>query len=124
VARDGVRQFLKETAVDRIGHASPEHVQWYLDSAEGVTPDFLSRFVPLMASEDYTERLTELELSVLVAVPDPDPMVERSEYDRMLRYLRNCTFVAIPGAGHSMTAEIPDRCAQILKSFIANIDNA
>jgi pimeloyl-ACP methyl ester carboxylesterase len=124
VARDGVRQFLKETAVDRIGHASPEHVQWYLDSAEGVTPEFLSRFVPLMASEDYTERLTELKMPVLVAVPDPDPMVERSEYDRMRRYLRNCTFVAIPGAGHSMTAEIPDRCAQILKSFIANIDSA
>ena len=51
-------------------------------------------------------------------------MVERSEYDRMRRYLRNCTFVAIPGAGHSMTAEIPDRCAEVLKSFITNIDNA
>ena len=57
VGRDGVRQFLAETAVDRIGHASPEHVRWYLDSAEGVTPQFLSRFVPLMASEDFTERL-------------------------------------------------------------------
>jgi 3-oxoadipate enol-lactonase len=122
VARDGVRQFLSETAVDRIGRASPEQVEWYLDSADGVTPEFLSRFVPLMASEDYTQRLRQLEMAVLMAVPDPDPMVERGEYDRMRSYLRQCTFVAIPGAGHSMTAEIPDRCAQILKTFITKVD--
>lgn len=123
VARDGVRNFLAETAVDRIGHATPEHVQWYLDSAEGVTPQFLSRFVPLMASEDYTEQLPELTMPVLMAVPDPDPMVERSEYDRMRRHISNCIFVAIPGAGHSMTAEIPDRCAQVLRTFIESLES-
>lgn len=122
VARDGVRRFLAETAVDRIGHASPQHVQWYLDSAEGVTPEFLSRFVPLMASEDYTGRLRELDIPALMAVPDPDPMVERSEYERMRGSLRNCTFVTIPGAGHGMTAEIPDRCAEVLKTFLAGVD--
>jgi 3-oxoadipate enol-lactonase len=124
VARDGVRQFLRETAIDRIGHATPEHVEWYLDSAEGVTPQFLSRFVPLMASEDYTGRLSQLEMPVLMAVPDPDPMVERSEYERMRSHIRNCTFVAIPGASHSMTAEIPDRCAQVLKDFLTTVDKS
>jgi pimeloyl-ACP methyl ester carboxylesterase len=122
VARDGVRQFLADTAVDRIGRASPEHVQWYLDSADGVTAQFLSRFVPLMASEDYTDRLLELDIPVLMAVPEPDPMVERSEYERMRRSLRNCTFVTMPGAGHGMTAEIPDRCAEVLKTFLMGID--
>jgi len=47
VGRDGVRKFLEETAVDRIGQASPEHVRWYIESAAGVTPQFLARFVPL-----------------------------------------------------------------------------
>jgi 3-oxoadipate enol-lactonase len=121
VARGGVRQFLTETAKDRIGNASPQHLQWYLDSAEGVTPEFLGRFVPLMASEDYTERLAELNMPILMAVPDPDPMVEREEYERMRKFIRDCTFVTIPGAGHSMTAEIPDRCAEVYRSFLAGL---
>ena len=124
VARDGVRQFLRETAVDRIGHATPEHVEWYLDSAEGVTPQYLTRFVPLMASEDYTERLPQLDMPVLMAVPDPDPMVERSEYERMRKHLRRCTFVTMPGAAHSMTAEIPDACAQVLKTFLSDVEKS
>lgn len=118
VTRDGVRKFLEETAVDRIGNAQPEHVRWYIDSAEGVTPSYLAHFVPLMASEDFTDRLTTLAMPVLMAVPDPDPMVARSEYERMRLYLPQCTFVTLPGAGHSMTAEIPDRCAEVLKSFL------
>lgn len=111
VARGGVRGFLEETARDRIGDASPEHLRWYLDSAEGLTVDYLSRFVPLMASEDWTERMAEFDFPVMIAVPDPDPMVARSEYERMLPYVRDCTFVTFPGAGHGMTAEIPDTCA-------------
>jgi 3-oxoadipate enol-lactonase len=121
VARGGVRQFLTETAKDRIGDAEPAKLAWYLDSAEGVTAEYLARFVPLMASDDFTERLAELEMPVLIAVPDPDPMVERSEYDRMVQHLRNPTFVAIAGAGHSMTAEIPDRCANVYKDFLASL---
>jgi pimeloyl-ACP methyl ester carboxylesterase len=118
VGRDGVRKFLEETAVDRIGDASPEHVQWYIDSAEGVTPQFLARFVRLMASDDFTERLRELRMPVMLAVPDPDPMVERGEYARMREFVRGCTYVEFAGAGHSMTAEIPDACALAYADFL------
>ena len=83
VGRDGVRKFLEETAVDRIGQASPEHVRWYIESAAGVTPQFLARFVPLMASDDFTGRMGELDMPVMLGVPDPDPMVDRSEYARL-----------------------------------------
>ncbi|OGA37807.1 MAG: hypothetical protein A3G24_27805 [Betaproteobacteria bacterium RIFCSPLOWO2_12_FULL_62_13] len=41
-----------------------------------------------------------------------------TEYERMRRYVRDCTFVAFPGASHSMSAEIPDRCAQEYASFL------
>jgi 3-oxoadipate enol-lactonase len=122
VGRDGVRKFLEETAIDRIGKASPEHVRWYIDSAEGVTPQFLGRFVPLMASDDFTERLRELRMPVLLAVPDPDPMVDRSEYARMREYVRDCTYVEFAGAGHSMSAEIPDACAQAYADFLAKVE--
>ncbi len=118
VTRGGVRRFLEETARDRIGDASPEHVRWYVDSAEGVTADYLAHYVPLMASEDFTERLAELSLPVMIAAPDPDPMVGRAEYERMRRYVRDCTFVTFPGASHSMSAEIPDRCAQEYARFL------
>jgi len=118
VARGGVRGFLAETARDRIGDASPEHLRWYLDSADGLTVEYLSHFVPLMASEEYTERLAEFDFPVMMAVPDPDPMVERAEYDRMVSFLRNCTLVTFPGAAHGMTAEIPDACALEYLKFL------
>jgi 3-oxoadipate enol-lactonase len=122
VARGGVRKFLEETARDRIGDASPRHVQWYIDSAEGVTPQFLGRFVPLMASDDFTERLRELDMPIMLAVPDPDPMVDRSEYTRMRDYVRHLTCVEFPGASHSMTAEIPDVCARAYSEFLAKVE--
>lgn len=118
VARDGVRQFLAETARERIGEVSPEHLRWFLDTAEGVTPEFLARFVPLLASDYYPERLARFEFPVLMVVPDPDPMVEAGEYELMRTYLTNCRFIKIPGAAHGMTAEIPDRCAQELRRFL------
>jgi pimeloyl-ACP methyl ester carboxylesterase len=118
VRKDGVRRFLTETARERVGNVTPAHLEWYLDTAEGVTPEFLARFMPLMASEYYPEKLAAFDFPVLMVVPDPDPMVERAEYDLMRRYLRNCTFVTIPGAAHSMSAEIPDRCAEELHRFL------
>jgi pimeloyl-ACP methyl ester carboxylesterase len=124
VGRDGVRKFLEETARDRIGEASPEHVRWYIDSAEGVTPQFLARFVPLMASDDFTERMGELDLPVMLGVPDPDPMVAREEYERLRAHVRRCTFVEFKGASHSMTAEIPDACARAYADFLAHVEAA
>jgi pimeloyl-ACP methyl ester carboxylesterase len=122
VGRDGVRKFLEETGRDRIGDASPEHMRWYVDSAEGVTPAFLARFVPLMASDDFTERLRELDMPIMLAVPDPDPMVERSEYARLRACVRRLTYVEFPGASHSMTAEIPDACARAYCEFLASVE--
>ena len=119
-----MRQFLTETARDRIGDVSPGHLKWYLDSAEGATPEFLGRFVPLMMSEYYPQRLSAFMFPVLMVVPDPDPMVERAEYDLMRSHLRHCRFVAIPDAGHGMTAEIPDVLAEHLLAFLNEVEDA
>ena len=121
VAAGGVRQFLTETMHDRIGDASPEKQKWFLDTAEGVTPEYLGRFVPLMASEYFVERLAEIKCPTLMVVPDPDPMVEAREYEQMRKYLGNCRFVSIKGAGHSMVGEIPDHCAEETKRFVDDV---
>lgn len=121
VGKGGVRQFLTETIRERIGNASPEHVQWFLDTAEGVTPEFMARFVPLMASEYFPERLAALECPTLMVVPAPDPMVDASEYALIRKHLRDCRFVAIAGASHSMVGEIPDRCAHELRAFLHDV---
>jgi hypothetical protein len=56
-----------------------------------------------------------------MVVPDPDPMVEAHEYGHMRKFLRNCRYVSVQGAGHSMVAEIPDRCALEAKRFLADV---
>ena len=121
VAKGGVRNFLTETMHDRIGDASPAHQKWFLDTAEGVTPEYLGRFVPLMASEYFPEKLAAIACPTLMVVPDPDPMVEAHEYERMRKYLKNCRYVSVKGAGHSMVGEIPDRCAAEAKRFLADM---
>ena len=121
VAKGGVRQFLTETLRDRIGDASPAHGKWFLDTAEGVTPEFLSRFVPLMASDYFPDRLKAIECPTLMVVPDPDPMVEAHEYERMRNNLKKCRYVSVKGASHSMVGEIPDRCALEAKRFLDDV---
>ena len=71
VAAGGVRKFLTETMHDRIGDASPAHQKWFLDTAEGVTVEHLARFVPLMASEYFPEKLSAVQCPTLMVVPDP-----------------------------------------------------
>ena len=121
VGKNGVRHFLNETVHDRIGEASPEMIRWYLDTAEGVTPAFLGRFVPLLASHYFPEKLAAFDFPVLMCVPEPDPSVEDSEYALMRTYLRNCTYVGIPGGGHGMTAQIPDQCSRVLNEFLSHV---
>jgi pimeloyl-ACP methyl ester carboxylesterase len=121
VGRNGVRHFLNETVHDRIGEASPEMIRWYLDTAEGVTPEFLGRFVPLLASHYFPEKLAAFDFPVLMCVPEPDPSVEDSEYALMRTYLRHCTYVGIPGGGHGMTAQIPDECSRVLRGFLSGL---
>ena len=58
-------------------------------------------------------------MPIMLAVPDPDPMVEREEYARMCEYVRDLTYVEFKGASHSMTAEIPDDCALVYAEFLA-----
>jgi pimeloyl-ACP methyl ester carboxylesterase len=119
VGQLGVRGFLEQTARDRIGDASPGKIRWFLDSAEGLTVEYAARFVPLMASEDWTDRLPGFDFPIMMGVPDPDPMVAREEYERMRVLIRDCTVVAFPGAGHGMSAEIPDACAIAYRDFLA-----
>lgn len=121
VSQGGVRQFLTETMHDRIGDATPAHQKWFLDTAEGVTVAHLARFVPLMASEYFPEKLAAIQCPTLMVVPDPDPMVEAHEYERMRGFLKNCRYVSVKGAGHSMVGEIPDRCAQEAKRFLDDV---
>lgn len=121
VAAGGVRQFLTETMHDRIGDASPAHQKWFLDTAEGVTVEHLARFVPLMASEYFPEKLSAVQCPTLMVVPDPDPMVGTAEYELMRDTLPRCRYVTVKGAGHSMVGEIPDRCAQEAKRFIDDV---
>jgi pimeloyl-ACP methyl ester carboxylesterase len=58
----------------------------------------------------------------MLAVPHPDPMVDRSEYACMRDYVRHLTYVEFPGASHSMSAEIPDACARAYSEFLAKVE--
>lgn len=59
-----------------------------------------------MASEEYAECLAEFDFPVTIGVPhvphvpDPDPMVERVEYDPKVSCLRDCMLLTFPGAAH------------------------
>ena len=72
--------------------------------------------------EAATERLRELDIPIMLGVPDPDPMVERAEYARMREFVRDLTYVEFNGASHSMTAEIPDACALAYAEFLAKVE--
>ena len=64
----------------------------------------------------------QFDMPIMLAVPDPDPMVDRSEYARLRDYVRQLTYVEFPGASHSMTAEIPDACARAYLDFLTKVE--
>ena len=116
----GLRGFLVDTIQDRfdVSQVEPAFLEWFIDEAADNAPDFLARFITLMASTDLREQLGEIRCPTLIVVPGNDPLGPMDYYRIFRDRIPNVEFVVYKGMPHNITDAVPDRCAGELKQFL------
>lgn len=116
---EGVKPFLRRTIATRfdLTQVEPGFVEWFLDDAARNDPQFLARFVTMMARVDFTDRLGEVRCPCLFVLPGGDPLHAADHYDLLKRVPRQemLTYAGLP---HNITDAVPQRCAADLLAFL------
>jgi 3-oxoadipate enol-lactonase len=116
---EGVKPFLRRTIATRFDLTQVEagFVDWFLDDSARNDPQFLARYVTLMAGVDFTERLGEVRCPCLFVLPGRDPLHTEEHYDVLKRVPRG-EILRYPGLPHNITDAVPQRCAADLLAFL------
>ncbi len=116
----GLRRFLADTIQNRfdVSRIDPSFIEWFLNEAAKNDPEFIARFVTLMANVDLRNRLSEIRCPTLVIVPGNDPLGPISYYQVFRDQIPNVEFIVYDGLPHNITDAVPDRCAEELKRFL------
>jgi 3-oxoadipate enol-lactonase len=120
IHRKGVRGFLTDTVADRfdLSKVEPGFVEWFLDESAKTSPEWLARFIPLMASVDLSDDLPRIRCPMLAVVPDHDPISSIEQYEVIRERVRDVEFIVYERLPHNITDSVPDRCAEELRRFI------
>jgi pimeloyl-ACP methyl ester carboxylesterase len=114
----GLRGFLAETIGDRLPvDADPGLVAWFLDEAANNDPAYIGRFVRLMASYDWSDRVEAIRCPTLVVIPGGETVGTLSNYDPFRR-LADVEIAVYDGLPHNICDAVPDRCATDLRDFL------
>jgi 3-oxoadipate enol-lactonase len=117
----GLRGFLAETIAERLplDQVDPGLVTWFLDEAAKNDPAYIGRFVLLMASYDWSDRLHRIRCPTLVVVPGAEPIGSTANYEPFRRLVPDVEMRVYDGAPHNICDAFPDRCAADVREFLA-----
>jgi 3-oxoadipate enol-lactonase len=120
VAKDGLRKFLADTISDRfpVERTDPRHIAWFLDEAAKNDEAFIGRFIGLMATLDWTDRLHEIRCPTLVVYPGAETVGSARVYDAMRERIPDVEVIAYEGMPHNICDSLPDRCVADLLGFL------
>jgi 3-oxoadipate enol-lactonase len=117
----GLRGFLAETIRDRLPEdADPGLVEWFLDEAAKNDPAYIGKFVLLMASYDWSDRVDAIKCPTLVVIPGAETVGSTANYEPF-RKLADVEFRVYDGMPHNICDAVPDRCAQDLRDFLRQL---
>ena len=119
VAKDGIRKFLADTISDRFpeGH-DPEHVEWFISEAAKNDVPYIGRFIGLMASLEWSERLDEIKCPTLVVYPGAETVGSTKNYDAMRERIADVEMVAYEHMPHNICDSVPERCVDDVLTFL------
>jgi 3-oxoadipate enol-lactonase len=120
VAKDGLRKFLADTISDRfpVERTDPRHIEWFLDEAAKNDPAFIGRFVGLMTTLDWADRLHEIACPTLVVYPGAETVGSTRAYDAMRERIRDVEVMSYEGMPHNICDSLPDRCVDDVLGFL------
>jgi pimeloyl-ACP methyl ester carboxylesterase len=120
VAKEGLRKFLADTISDRfpVERTDPRHIEWFLDEAAKNDTAFIARFVGLMATLDWADRLHEITCPTLVVYPGAETVGSTRAYDAMRERIPDVEVISYEGMPHNICDSLPDRCVDDVLAFL------
>ena len=120
VAKEGLRAFLADTIADRfpIGKVPDGLVAWFLDEAARNDPAYIGRFIGLMTTLDWSDRLGEIKCPTLIVMPGGETVGSIRNYDVMIERIADCQAIAYEGMPHNICDSAPDRCVADVIAFL------
>jgi pimeloyl-ACP methyl ester carboxylesterase len=120
VAKEGLRPFLAATISDRfpVDRTDPRHIEWFLDEAAKNDVPYLARFIGLMTTLDWSDRLPEIKCPTLIVYPGAETVGSARAYDAMAARIPDAELIAYDGMPHNICDSLPDRCADDVLAFL------
>jgi pimeloyl-ACP methyl ester carboxylesterase len=120
VAKEGLRPFLAATISDRfpVDRTDPRHIEWFLDEAAKNDVPYLARFIGLMTTLDWSDRLPEIKCPTLIVYPGAETVGSARAYDAMAARIPDAEVISYEGMPHNICDSLPDRCADDVLAFL------
>ncbi len=119
IARDGIRKFLMDTIEDRfVPGTDPRKIEWFVSGAARCDPAYVGRFVDLMSSLDWSDRLGEIKCPTLLVIPGAETVGPIRNYDVMRDRIPDVQLIAYEGLPHNIGEAVPERCAEDVLAFL------
>jgi pimeloyl-ACP methyl ester carboxylesterase len=119
IPREGLRGFLAATIADRFPpDHDRDHVEWFLDEAAKNNPDYIGRFIGLMATLWWADELPRIGCPTLVVMPGAETVGSTQNYTIMHSKIPDCELIAYQGLPHNICDIVPDRCAGDILDFL------
>jgi pimeloyl-ACP methyl ester carboxylesterase len=120
VAARGLRAFLAETIGERfdVARTEPGRIEWFLDECARNDAAFMGRFIGLMTTLDWRDRLHLIRCPTLVVVPGAETVGTTGSYDVMREKIGDCELLTYEGLPHNICDAVPDRCAADVLAFL------
>lgn len=120
VAKEGLRNFLADTISDRfpIGQVPEGLITWFLDEAAKNDPAYIGRFIGLMTTLDWSDRLGEIKCPTLIVMPGGETVGSIKNYDVMIERIPDSQAIAYEHMPHNICDAAPDRCVEDVLAFL------
>jgi 3-oxoadipate enol-lactonase len=120
VAKEGLRKFLADTIADRfpVERTDPRHIAWFLDEAAKNNAAYIARFIGLMTTLDWSDRLSEIKCPTLIVYPGAETVGSTRAYDAMAARIPDAEVISYQGMPHNICDSLPDRCVDDVLAFL------
>lgn len=120
VAEKGLRGFLADTIDDRfdMGSTDPGLIDFFLDQCATNDTAFIGRFIGLMSTLDWSDRLSEIRCPTLLVMPGAETVGGTDNYDVMRDRIPDNEFLSYEGLPHNICDAVPDRCVDDVLAFL------
>ena len=115
-----MRNFLADTIADRfpLDRTDPGYITWFLDEAAKNDTAFIGRFIGLMTTLDWSDRLGEIKCPTLVVVPGHETVGSTKHYEVMRDRIPDAQLIYYEGMPHNIADAAPDRCVDDVTAFL------